>query len=48
MLYDRKLYLQSCTWLENTPYYDSRAVIYDHNAFIRLTTAGQLYSDTSP
>ena len=29
------------TWLENTPYYDSRVVIYDRRGFIRLATGLQ-------
>ena len=41
-LYDRNLRLQSCTWLENTPYYDPRVVIYERKMFIRLATGEDL------
>ena len=37
---DRKLRLSSHTWLENTPYYEYRVVIYDQRGFIRLATDG--------
>ena len=36
--YARKLRLWSRTWLENTPYYDPRAVIYEPKMFRRLST----------
>ena len=36
--YARKLWLQSHTWLENTPYYNPRVVIYERKMFIRLAT----------
>ena len=38
MIYDHKLRLFGGTLLENTPYYDSRVVIYDRRGFLRLAT----------
>ena len=36
--YDCNLRLYSRTWLENTPYYDPRVVIYNRRGFIGLAT----------
>ena len=39
--YAHKLQLYSCNWLENTPCYDPRVVIYDRKMLIRLATGNK-------